>query len=100
MPPAKAKSIFQSRTFWGAMVALLPAIAIVAPPLGKAADEGRGLSGTEIANIVVGITGVLGGGTAIAGRVAAATPVYTPEWAPGPNASDFDEGEEEPKQTS
>jgi len=81
---ASAKSLFQSRTFWGVA---LTAVAAIAPVVGAAVKEGR-LSVDQAVNIVIVLCGA---GSAVAGRVQAKDAVYTPDWAPGPNRSDFPE---------
>ncbi|MCU0549957.1 MAG: hypothetical protein MUC48_11470 [Leptolyngbya sp. Prado105] len=81
-----AKSIFASKTFWGAALTLLIAIA---PKVGEEVDKyqntGR-VDGSSITQIVVlfGTTTL-----AIMGRIDAKQPLYTPDGLPGPNKSDF-----------
>lgn len=77
----KSKSIFESKTFWGAV---LTSVAAIAPIVGDAIEEGK-LSVDRAVNIVVVLATT---GATVAGRVQADSEVYTPDWAPGPNKSD------------
>ncbi|WP_017717211.1 hypothetical protein [Kamptonema formosum] len=77
-----AKSLFQSKTFWGIVFATTAAIA---PIVGSAVKEGK-LTVDHTVNIVIILCGA---GGAVVGRVQAKEAVYTPNWAPGPNQSDF-----------
>lgn len=77
-----AKSLFKSRTFWGIV---FTAVAAIAPIVGGAIQE-RTLSVDRAVNIVIILCGA---GGAVAGRVQAEDAVYTPDWAPGPNSTDF-----------
>src|SRR5512136_1128446 len=76
-----AKSLFQSKTFWGIVFATT---ASIAPIVGNAVKEGK-LTVDHTVNIVIILCGA---GGAVAGRVQAKEAVYTPNWAPGPNQSD------------
>jgi hypothetical protein len=77
-----AKSIFASKTFWGAVLTLLIAIA---PKVGEMIDR-RNVDGASISQLVVlfGTTTLT-----IMGRIDAKQPLYTPDGLPGPNKSDF-----------
>lgn len=73
-----AKSIFASKTFWGAA---FTAIAAIAPIVGTAVEQNK-LTVDHTVKIVIILCGT---GATLAGRVQAKEGVYTPEWAPGPN---------------
>ncbi|MGG6264543.1 hypothetical protein [Leptolyngbya sp. AN10] len=76
------KSILASRTFWGAMLTLIVAIA---PKVGEMVDNKR-IDGASISQLVV----LFGTSTlTILGRVDAKRPIYTPDGLPGPNKSDL-----------
>jgi|GEM_PF-5779804 hypothetical protein len=77
-----AKSLFHSKTFWGIFFATT---ASIAPILGNAVKEGK-LTVDHTVNIVIILCGA---GGAVAGRVQAKEAIYTPNWAPGPNKSDY-----------
>ena len=77
-----AKSLFKSKTFWGIVFATT---ASIAPIVGNAVKEGK-LTVDHTVNIVIILCGA---GGAVAGRVQAKEAVYTPNWAPGPNQSEF-----------
>lgn len=76
------KSIFASRTLWGAVLTLLIAIA---PKVGEMVDNKK-VDGTSIAQLIVlfGTTTLT-----IIGRIEAKQPVYTPKGLLGSNKSDF-----------
>jgi len=76
------KSIFASRTFWGALLTLLVAIA---PKVGEMVDNKK-VDGTSLAQLIVlfGTTTLT-----IIGRIEAKQPVYTPNGLLGANKSDF-----------
>lgn len=76
-----AKSIFASKTFWGAAFTALAAIA----PIVRNALEEQKLTIDETVKIVVILCGT---GATVAGRVQAKDSLYTPDWVPGPNKSD------------
>jgi formaldehyde-activating enzyme involved in methanogenesis len=79
------KSIFSSKTFWGAV---LTAVAGIAPIVGEAVEEGK-LSVDQTVNIVVILATT---GTAVIGRVQAnESLVYTPNGLPGPNKEDLEQ---------
>ncbi|MBE9193151.1 hypothetical protein IQ230_22930 [Gloeocapsopsis crepidinum LEGE 06123] len=76
------KSIFASRTFWGALLTLLVAIA---PKVGEMVDNKK-VDGASISQLVV----LFGTSTlTILGRIDAKRPIYTPDGLPGLNKSDF-----------
>ena len=75
---SSAKSLFVSKTFWGA---IFTAIVAIAPTVGEAVDNRR-ISGKDIAEIV-GI--IAGAGVTIVGRTNAKTAIFTPRGLPGPN---------------
>jgi anti-sigma-K factor RskA len=81
---SRPKSIFQSKTFWGAV---LTAVAAVAPVIAKSVSdyqENKEVDPQGIANIVVVLATT---SLTIIGRVDAnnSGPVYTPQGTPGPN---------------
>jgi hypothetical protein len=82
---APAKSVFQSKTIWGAA---LTAIASIAPILAKNVTDyqtsGK-IDPNDIAQIVVVLATT---GLTIIGRLDANGPVYTPNGFPGPNKPD------------
>lgn len=77
-----AKSLFASKTFWAIV---FTTTASIAPIIGNAVKQGQ-LTVDQSVNIVLVLCGV---GGAVVGRVQAKEAVYTPNWAPGPNQSDF-----------
>jgi uncharacterized membrane protein YqaE (UPF0057 family) len=77
-----AKSLFASQTFWAIV---FTTTASIAPIVGNAVKEGK-LTVDQSVNIVLVLCGV---GGAVVGRVQAKDAIYTPDWAPGPNQSDF-----------
>ena len=80
-----AKSIFQSKTFWGAV---LTAIAAIAPAIAKNVNDYQ-TTGKVDPNSVSQIVVVLATtGLTILGRVDATAPLYTPSGFPGPNKPD------------
>ncbi|MCL1463243.1 hypothetical protein [Argonema galeatum] len=82
-PNNNAKSIFESKTFWGAA---LTALAAIAPIIGDAVSKHE-LSVQHTVNIVIILATT---GATVAGRVQAESPVFTPDGFPGPNKSDFE----------
>lgn len=80
---SKIKSIFHSKTFWGAVCTC---IAGIAPIVGNAVKENH-LSVDATVNIVIILATT---GATVAGRVQANdTLVFTPDTLPGPNKADF-----------
>ncbi len=77
-----AKSLLASKTFWAIV---FTTTASIAPIVGNAVKEGK-LTVDQSVNIVIILCGV---GGAVVGRVQAKDAIYTPDWAPGPNQSDF-----------
>ncbi|MBD0344703.1 MAG: hypothetical protein ICV63_07685 [Coleofasciculus sp. Co-bin14] len=83
-PAPQYKSIFHSKTFLGAV---LTAVAAIAPAIGREVTEyqkTQTIDPQSISEIVVILATT---GLTIMGRVDANTSgsVYTPSWAPGPN---------------
>ncbi|MBW4505566.1 MAG: hypothetical protein KME64_03515 [Scytonematopsis contorta HA4267-MV1] len=80
------KSIFDSKTFWGAVSTAVTAISPLVKDMVKDFLKTGIISPFTILRILllVGTTTL-----AIVGRVTADTPVYTPEGLPGPNKTDF-----------
>lgn len=78
-----AKSIFSSKTFWGAVLA---GVASLVPVAIKDIKEGK-ITFEDTGQVILILCGV---GTAIVGRVDAQVPTYTPNALPGPNKSDFE----------
>jgi hypothetical protein len=78
-----AKSIFTSRTVWGAILAGVASLA----PLAVNAIKEQKINVDEAGQAVLIVCGV---GTAIVGRVNARSPIYTPDALPGPNKLDFE----------
>lgn len=77
-----AKSLFQSKTFWGAV---LTAVASIAPVVARSVSDYQNtgkLDPNSISQIVVVLATT---GLTILGRVDANSPVYTPNGLPGPN---------------
>lgn len=88
-PTSKPKSIFQSKTFWGAV---LTAVAALAPVIGKSVsqyNETHEVDPQSLANIVVVFATT---GLTIIGRIDAnsSAPVYTPNGLPGPDKEDLE----------
>lgn len=79
----RAKSLFVTKTFTGAIFSLLLGLA---PFAIGCFYEHRGLAKEE-AIAVIGLFGAFG--WALIGR-AQTSPVYTPDYLPGPNAADFE----------
>lgn len=80
--PVRAKSIFQSKTFWGAVLTL---IASTSPAIAKNIAEYQAtgkINPNEVSQIVVIVATT---GLTILGRIDANTPVYTPPGLPGPD---------------
>ncbi|MEM9926430.1 MAG: hypothetical protein AAF915_22200 [Cyanobacteria bacterium P01_D01_bin.50] len=83
------KSLFGSKTFWGV---IFTSTAAIAPIVGNNVDkimEGNSKDvnyGQDAAQIVVIVCGAA---ASIVGRVEAKSPVYTPQWMPGPSEKDF-----------
>ncbi|MEI2582513.1 hypothetical protein [Scytonema sp. PRP1] len=78
-----AKTIFTSRTFWGAILSAVAALV----PLGVDSLKAHKITIEDAGQAVLILCGV---GTAIIGRVEAKDRVYTPSFLPGPNKSDFE----------
>ena len=78
-----AKSIFASKTFWGAVLA---GVSSLVPIVVRDIDAHK-ITVDDVGQIVLILCGV---GTAIVGRVNAEAPIYTPNLLPGPNKSDFE----------
>lgn len=78
-----AKSIFASRTFWGAILAGVASLV----PLGVKSIKAHQFTIDDAGQAILILCGV---GTAIVGRVEAKAPTYTPNSLPGPNQSDFE----------
>jgi len=79
---APAKSLFQSKTFWGAV---LTAVAALAPAVARSVSDYQNtgkLDPNGLSQIVVVLATT---GLTILGRVEASAPVYTPKGLPGPN---------------
>ncbi len=84
------KSIFASKTVWGA---IFTAIAAIAPILGDAYDNHH-ISGKSIAQIIV----ILAGSAAtVVGRVQSEAPLYTPYGLPGPDQKDLEPPQSQPQ---
>jgi hypothetical protein len=84
---APRKSIFQSKTFWGAV---LTAIAAISPVVAKNVEEYQNtgkIDPNSVSQIVVVLATT---GLTILGRIEATEPVYTPKGLPG---ADKPEGE-------
>lgn len=77
-----AKSIFASKTIWGAV---FTAVAAVAPTIGEAVDN-RQITGREVAEIVVILSGTA---ATVVGRAQAEAAIYTPHGMLGPNREDL-----------
>jgi len=71
------KSLFASKTFWGATVSLLPAV------VPSAFDIAQG--GANAQNVSTIAAALAGYGFTLFGRTQANQAVYTPNWMPGPN---------------
>ncbi len=80
---AAAKSIFASKTFWGAVLAGVASLV----PLAVKDIKAHKITVDDAGQAVLILCGV---GTAIVGRVNAQAPIYTPDALPGPNKSDFE----------
>ena len=79
---APAKSLFQSKTFWGAVLTAIAAIApVVARNVSDYQNTGK-IDPNGMAQIVVVLATT---GLTILGRVDATASVYTPNGLPGPN---------------
>lgn len=78
----KAKNLFRTKTFQGATLSLLLGLA---PFIVSCFYENRGLTKDE-AVAIIGLIGAFG--WALIGRVQT-SPIYTPDYLPGPNRSDF-----------
>jgi len=79
---APAKSLFQSKTFWGAVFTAIAAIApVVAKNVSDYQNTGK-IDPNGVSQIVVVLATT---GLTILGRVDARTPVYTPKGLPGPD---------------
>ncbi len=91
-PAPQYKSIFHSKTFWGAV---LTAVAAIAPAIGRDVakyQETQKIDPQTISEIVVILATT---GLTIMGRIDANTSgsVYTPNWAPGPNRPKIESSE-------
>ena len=82
-----AKNVFISKTVWGIV---FTTVAAIAPIVGKDIDQSRNNQpvnyGQDVAQIIVIISGAA---ATICGRIDAKGSIYTPNWLPGPNKSDF-----------
>jgi hypothetical protein len=81
------KSIFHSKTFWGAV---LTAVAAIAPAIARNVDKyqhNQPIDPQSVSEIIVILCTT---GLTLMGRIDAnsSAPVYTPNWAPGPNKSE------------
>lgn len=88
-PAPQSRSIFQSKTFWGAV---LTAVAAIAPAIAREVtdyQDTQRIDPQSISEIVVILSTT---GLTIMGRLDAnsSTPVYTPNWAPGPSKPETD----------
>lgn len=83
----QVKNLFATKTFQGAIFSLLLGLA---PFAISCFYEQRGLAKEE-AIAIVGLFGAFG--WALIGR-AQTSPVYTPNYLPGPNAADFEPGKD------
>ncbi|MEJ6486807.1 hypothetical protein N0Y54_37065 [Nostoc punctiforme UO1] len=77
-----AKSIFASKTLWGAVLAGIASLV----PLAVKDIKAHEITVEDAGQAILILCGV---GTAIVGRVNAQAPIYTPDALPGPNKSDF-----------
>ncbi|MBD2194622.1 MULTISPECIES: hypothetical protein [Calothrix] len=78
-----AKSIFASRTFWGAVLAGVASLV----PIAVKGIKANKITVDDVGQAVLVLCGV---GTAIVGRVNVQSQVYTPDILPGPNKSDYE----------
>lgn len=78
-----AKSVFTSKTFWGAVLAGVASLV----PLAVKDIKAHKITVDDAGQAILILCGV---GTAIVGRVNAQAPIYTPDALPGPNKSDFE----------
>ena len=83
-PAPQPKSIFQSKTFWGAV---LTAVAAIAPAIARDVanyQDNKPIDPQSVSEIIVILCTT---GLTLMGRIDAnsSAPVYTPNWAPGPN---------------
>ena len=79
----EAKSIFASRTFWGAVLAGVASLV----PLSVNSIKAQKITVDDVGQAVLILCGV---GTAIVGRVNAQAQIYTPNGLPGLNKSDYE----------
>ncbi|MEH2326907.1 MAG: hypothetical protein V7K32_25750 [Nostoc sp.] len=79
----EAKSIFASRTFWGAVLAGVASLV----PLAVKDIKAHEITVDDAGQAILILCGV---GTVIVGRVNAQAPIYTPDALPGRNKSDFE----------
>ena len=79
----EAKSIFASRTFWGAVLAGVASLV----PLAVKDIKAQKITVDDAGQAILILCGV---GTAIVGRVNAQASIYTPDGLPGLNKSDFE----------
>jgi anti-sigma-K factor RskA len=81
----QSKSIFQSKTFWGAF---LTAVAAIAPVVGQnvATYQEKGkIDPNSVAQVFVILATT---GMTIMGRIEAKQPIHTPNGLPGPDQSE------------
>ncbi len=77
-----AKSIFASKTFWGAVLAGVASLV----PLAVKDIKTHKITVDDAGQAILILCGV---GTAIVGRVNAQVPLYTPDGMPGPSKSEL-----------
>jgi hypothetical protein len=77
------KSIFASKTFWGAILAGVASLV----PLAVKDIKAQKITVDDAGQAILILCGV---GTAIVGRVNAQAQIYTPNLLPGPNKSDLE----------
>lgn len=76
------KSVFQSKTFWGAVLTAIAAIApVIAQNIEDYQQTGK-VDASSVAQIVVVLSTT---GLTVLGRINASTAIYTPDGLPGPN---------------
>ncbi len=81
-----SKSIFESKTFWGAVSTAVVAITPAVTDMVKEFLKNGRISPLTIFKISLLLTTT---GLTIIGRIDAETPVYTPDGLPGPNRTEF-----------
>lgn len=92
-----SKPLTKSSTFQGAATAGIASLLVAISPfvfsIAKRYTDGNTkdtLADVEqIVYVILGFAGLGGSGVAIAGRVKADEPVYTPQFLPGPNLGDY-----------